>query len=206
MTSCMTVMSPVCPLLCLSVSVVSIGLNCKVLQDSDVLKCREVGLFLEASPDRTHLEEPVCLSVSVFGDVPPGGSSPSFYSLSSLCSMFVTRVRPVTSLPFSEAQQQGFQVFSGSTFTISCSIQPQYPGGSFQLAFTSSITSHNYTQPAVNHSAHFLFPAAEPPTKEATAVFITSMFFLMTSPLRAVGCLSLSQIQQVFSSKWSSCR
>ncbi|XP_038586915.1 uncharacterized protein LOC119912015 [Micropterus salmoides] len=62
----------------------------------------------------------------------------------------------------SEAQQQGFQVFRGSTFTISCSIQPQYPGGSFQLAFTSSITSHNYTQPAVNHSAHFLFPAAEP--------------------------------------------
>ncbi|XP_038550460.1 uncharacterized protein LOC119884066, partial [Micropterus salmoides] len=61
----------------------------------------------------------------------------------------------------SEAQQQGFQVSRGSTFTISCSIQPQYPGGSFQLAFTSSITSHNYTQPAVNHSAHFLFPAAE---------------------------------------------
>ncbi|XP_038590423.1 uncharacterized protein LOC119914948 [Micropterus salmoides] len=61
-----------------------------------------------------------------------------------------------------EAQQQGFQVSRGSTFTISCSIQPQYPGGSFQLAFTSSITSHYYTQPAVNHSAHFLFPAAEP--------------------------------------------
>ncbi|XP_045890994.1 scavenger receptor cysteine-rich type 1 protein M130-like [Micropterus dolomieu] len=62
----------------------------------------------------------------------------------------------------SEAQQQGFQVSRGSTFTISCSIQPQYPGGSFQLAFTSSITSHNYNQPAVNHSTHFLFPAAEP--------------------------------------------
>ncbi|XP_045891010.1 uncharacterized protein LOC123960373 [Micropterus dolomieu] len=62
----------------------------------------------------------------------------------------------------SEAQQQGFQLSRGSNFNISCSIQPQYPGGSFQLAFTSSITSHNYTQPAVNHSAHFLFPAAEP--------------------------------------------
>ncbi|XP_038579871.1 uncharacterized protein LOC119906613 [Micropterus salmoides] len=62
----------------------------------------------------------------------------------------------------SEAQQQGFQVSRGSTFTISCSIQPQYPGGSFQLAFTSSITSPNYILPAVNHSAHFLFPAAEP--------------------------------------------
>ncbi|XP_035860343.1 scavenger receptor cysteine-rich type 1 protein M130-like [Sander lucioperca] len=30
----------------------------------------------------------------------------------------------------SKAQQEGFQVFSGSNFTISCSIQPQYPGGS----------------------------------------------------------------------------
>ncbi|XP_034381858.1 scavenger receptor cysteine-rich type 1 protein M130-like isoform X2 [Cyclopterus lumpus] len=62
----------------------------------------------------------------------------------------------------SEAQQQGAQVLRGSTFTISCSIQPQYPGGSFQLNFTSSNSSHHYTQPAVNHSAHFLFPAAEP--------------------------------------------
>ncbi|XP_034092190.1 scavenger receptor cysteine-rich type 1 protein M130-like [Gymnodraco acuticeps] len=58
----------------------------------------------------------------------------------------------------SGAQQQGSQVFRGSTFTISCSIQPQYPGGSFLL----SSSTHNYTQPAVNHSAHFLFPAAEP--------------------------------------------
>ncbi|KAI4797336.1 hypothetical protein KUCAC02_025157 [Chaenocephalus aceratus] len=55
-------------------------------------------------------------------------------------------------------QQQGFQAFRGSTFTISCSIQPQYPGGSFLL----SSSTHNYTQTAVNHSAHFLFPAAEP--------------------------------------------
>ncbi|XP_037608551.1 uncharacterized protein LOC119478146 [Sebastes umbrosus] len=62
----------------------------------------------------------------------------------------------------SEAQQQGFHVLRGSTFTISCSIQPQYPGGSFQLTFNSSTSADNYTQPAVNHSAHFLFPAAEP--------------------------------------------
>ncbi|XP_037602817.1 uncharacterized protein LOC119474704 [Sebastes umbrosus] len=62
----------------------------------------------------------------------------------------------------SEAQQQGFHVLRGSTFNISCSIQPQYPGGSFQLTFTSSTSALNYTKPAVNHSAHFLFPAAEP--------------------------------------------
>ncbi|XP_035854914.1 scavenger receptor cysteine-rich type 1 protein M160-like isoform X3 [Sander lucioperca] len=62
----------------------------------------------------------------------------------------------------SEAQQERFQVFWHSDFTISCSIQPQYPGGSFQLTFTSSHSAHNSIQPAVNHSAHFLFPAAEP--------------------------------------------
>ncbi|XP_037652207.1 antigen WC1.1-like [Sebastes umbrosus] len=62
----------------------------------------------------------------------------------------------------SEAQQQRFHVLRGSTFTISCSVQPQYPGGSFQLTFTSSTSALNYTQPAANHSAHFLFPAAEP--------------------------------------------
>ncbi|XP_026212473.1 scavenger receptor cysteine-rich type 1 protein M130-like isoform X2 [Anabas testudineus] len=62
----------------------------------------------------------------------------------------------------SEALQQGFQVFRGSSFTISCSIQSQFPGGSFQLSFTSLNTTHSYTQPAVNHSAHFMFPAAEP--------------------------------------------
>ncbi|KAE8294879.1 Scavenger receptor cysteine-rich type 1 protein M130 Soluble CD163 [Larimichthys crocea] len=60
----------------------------------------------------------------------------------------------------SEATQQGFQVLLGSDFTITCFIQPQYPGGSFQLMFTTSATSQNYTQPAVNHSAHFLFSAA----------------------------------------------
>ncbi|XP_074517845.1 scavenger receptor cysteine-rich type 1 protein M130-like [Sebastes fasciatus] len=62
----------------------------------------------------------------------------------------------------SEAQQQGFHVFRDFTFNISCSTQPQYPGGSFQLTFTSSTLSLTYTKPAVNHSAHFLFPAAEP--------------------------------------------
>ncbi|XP_005474986.1 uncharacterized protein LOC102082516 isoform X1 [Oreochromis niloticus] len=62
----------------------------------------------------------------------------------------------------SEARQQGLRVSRGYSFTISCSIQPQYPGGSFQLTFTSSNTAYNYTQPVVNHSAHFLFPVTEP--------------------------------------------
>ncbi|XP_038549322.1 scavenger receptor cysteine-rich type 1 protein M130-like [Micropterus salmoides] len=61
----------------------------------------------------------------------------------------------------SEAKQQGLQVLMGSNFTISCSILPQYPEGSFQLIFTNSNTTQNYTLPAVNHSAHFLFSAAD---------------------------------------------
>ncbi|XP_062291113.1 scavenger receptor cysteine-rich type 1 protein M130-like [Scomber scombrus] len=62
----------------------------------------------------------------------------------------------------SGAQQQGFQLSRGSSFSISCSVQPRYAGGSFQLTFTSSNTTHSYTEAAGNHSADFLFPAAEP--------------------------------------------
>ncbi|XP_023196995.1 scavenger receptor cysteine-rich type 1 protein M130-like [Xiphophorus maculatus] len=76
-------------------------------------------------------------------------------------------VQPIISVSSSDGatgalQQSSAGVFRGSSFTISCSIQPEYPGGSFQLSFTSSNTTHSYAQPASNHSAHFLFPAAEP--------------------------------------------
>ncbi|XP_045567915.1 deleted in malignant brain tumors 1 protein-like isoform X2 [Salmo salar] len=54
---------------------------------------------------------------------------------------------------------QGPEMFRGYSFTITCSTQPQYPGGSFLLTFTGSKISQ--TQPAVNHSAAFLFPAAD---------------------------------------------
>ncbi|KAM9398483.1 scavenger receptor cysteine-rich domain-containing protein DMBT1-like [Salvelinus alpinus] len=54
---------------------------------------------------------------------------------------------------------QGPEVFRGYSFTITCSTQPQYPGGSFLLTFTGS--NRAQTQPAVNHSAAFLFPAAD---------------------------------------------
>ncbi|XP_039644372.1 scavenger receptor cysteine-rich type 1 protein M130-like [Perca fluviatilis] len=62
----------------------------------------------------------------------------------------------------SEATQQGLRVLMGSNFTISCSVLPQYPGGSFKLIFnTSDPEQKTYTLPAVNHSAHFLFSAAD---------------------------------------------
>ncbi|XP_033968767.1 CD5 antigen-like [Trematomus bernacchii] len=85
--------------------------------------------------------------------------SPYFLTLTCSDKLFQPNISVSSSMyGVSGAQQQGFQVFSGFTFTISCSIQPQYLGGSFLL----SSSTHNYTQPAVNHSAHFLFPAAEP--------------------------------------------
>ncbi|KAL3063534.1 hypothetical protein OYC64_003157 [Pagothenia borchgrevinki] len=86
-------------------------------------------------------------------------SSTSFLTLTCSDKLFQPNISVSSSMyGVSGPQQQGFQVFRGSTFSISCSIQPQYPGGSFLL----SSSTHNYTQPAVNHSAYFLFPAAEP--------------------------------------------
>ncbi|XP_059213676.1 scavenger receptor cysteine-rich type 1 protein M130-like [Centropristis striata] len=83
-------------------------------------------------------------------------------SLELTCSNLFQPIICVSSSVGGASEEEEFQVSRGSSFTISCSIQPQYPGGSFQLSFTSSTSAHNYTQPAVNHSAHFLFPAAEP--------------------------------------------
>ncbi|XP_030016522.1 scavenger receptor cysteine-rich type 1 protein M130-like [Sphaeramia orbicularis] len=58
-----------------------------------------------------------------------------------------------------EVYQQGFRLLMGSDFTVTCSIQLQYPGGSFQL-ISDTKELLNRTLPAVNHSAHFLLSAA----------------------------------------------
>ncbi|XP_076869758.1 CD5 antigen-like isoform X2 [Brachyhypopomus gauderio] len=54
---------------------------------------------------------------------------------------------------------QGPAMFRGHSFTITCSTQPQYPGGSFHLTLPWNNISHAH--PAVNHSASFPFPAAD---------------------------------------------
>ncbi|XP_039472693.1 scavenger receptor cysteine-rich type 1 protein M130-like [Oreochromis aureus] len=110
--------------------------------------------------------KPACVkSGSTLRECATSSQSPTVLEL--ICSDLL--VQPIISASFSSndgdsqvQQQESSWVLKGSSFTISCSIQPQYPGGSFQLTFTSSSTTNNYTQPAVNHSAHFLFPAAEP--------------------------------------------
>ncbi|XP_055768362.1 killer cell immunoglobulin-like receptor 2DS2 [Salvelinus fontinalis] len=91
--------------------------------------------------------------------------SHNFSSESDLLSLTVTDhlVQPDISLTESmggvSRGHQGPEVFRGYSFTITCSTQPQYPGGSFLLTFTGS--NRTQTQPAVNHSAAFLFPAAD---------------------------------------------
>ncbi|KAM9538641.1 uncharacterized protein ACWYII_039229 [Salvelinus alpinus] len=56
-------------------------------------------------------------------------------------------------------EPQGPEVTRGHSFSITCSIQPQYPGGLFYLDFSGS--NRTETKPAVNHSASFHFPVAE---------------------------------------------
>ncbi|XP_055085181.1 uncharacterized protein LOC117386624 [Periophthalmus magnuspinnatus] len=69
--------------------------------------------------------------------------------------------RPVISLSVSDgasqARPQGVRVLLGSKFRVKCSVEPQYPGGSFQLLSPTAPLGQNHTLPAVNHSAHFLF-------------------------------------------------
>ncbi|XP_031674972.1 deleted in malignant brain tumors 1 protein-like, partial [Oncorhynchus kisutch] len=69
---------------------------------------------------------------------------------------------------------QGPEMFRGYNFTITCSTQPQYPGGSFLLTFTGS----NRTRPS--QLSITLLPSSSllqmTPTKGTTAVFMTIMF------------------------------
>ncbi|KAK0152472.1 Antigen WC1.1 [Merluccius polli] len=59
-----------------------------------------------------------------------------------------------------DPDQDRLSVFRGHSFTITCSVRPQYPGGTFNLHFAGTNRTDTYTQPAVNHTAHFPFPAA----------------------------------------------
>ncbi|XP_030005833.1 CD5 antigen-like [Sphaeramia orbicularis] len=75
-----------------------------------------------------------------------------------VCSDLLPQPNISLSDGFFEVYKQGFRLLMGYDFTIRCSIQPQYPGGSFQL-MSNSKKAQNRTLPAVNHSAHFLLSA-----------------------------------------------
>ncbi|XP_055084795.1 uncharacterized protein LOC129457057 [Periophthalmus magnuspinnatus] len=86
-------------------------------------------------------------------------SSSSSSGLEVKCSDLLNR--PVISLSVSDgasqARPQGVRVLLGSKFRVECSVEPKYPGGSFQLLSPTAPLGQNHTLPAVNHSAHFLF-------------------------------------------------
>ncbi|XP_055011899.1 LOW QUALITY PROTEIN: deleted in malignant brain tumors 1 protein-like [Boleophthalmus pectinirostris] len=92
------------------------------------------------------------------------GSSSSSHGLEVMCSDLVLN-RPIISVSVSdgasELQPQGVQVQLGSKFRVKCSVEPQYPGGSFRLLSPAAPPAQNRTLPAVNHSAHFLFSDAD---------------------------------------------
>ncbi|XP_055367354.1 scavenger receptor cysteine-rich type 1 protein M130-like isoform X2 [Betta splendens] len=141
------------------------------------LVCKELdcGSAVSIKKERKQFSKPVwkISSDCVQSGLLLKGCIQSTYSTSTwnlICSdLLLQPIIAVSSVDgVSKAYEQGLllmgRVLRGFSFTISCSIQPQYPGGSFQLNFISSFfnAEHNYTQPAVNHSAYFLFPVAEP--------------------------------------------
>ncbi|KAL7856303.1 hypothetical protein AOLI_G00199070 [Acnodon oligacanthus] len=82
-----------------------------------------------------------------------------FYA-ASVCSGILVKPTIYFSAPISVSRGlQGPEMLWGHSFTITCSTQPQYPGGSFHLKLPRKNRSH--TQTAVSHSASFLFPAAD---------------------------------------------
>ncbi|XP_055015847.1 scavenger receptor cysteine-rich type 1 protein M160-like [Boleophthalmus pectinirostris] len=90
-------------------------------------------------------------------------SSSSSQGVKVVCSELLNR--PIISVSVSdgasELQPQGVRVQLGSKFRVKCSVEPQYPGGSFRLLSPAAPPAQNRTLPAVNHSAHFLFSDAD---------------------------------------------
>uniref|UniRef100_A0A8D3DMX7 SRCR domain-containing protein n=1 Tax=Scophthalmus maximus TaxID=52904 RepID=A0A8D3DMX7_SCOMX len=162
----------------------ALGLTCSVIHSSPQYIWPHPALVLVALLYRSESCAPVVtLHLSVF---------------TGLLVQPNVSVSPIVGV--SGAEQQGYHVLLGSSFTVTCSTEPQYQGGSFHLLFTTSDTAHNYTLPAVNHSAHFLFPAARSAHRGTTHVFTTPTFSPITSLPRAGLSMSLSQV-----SSWRIC-
>ncbi|KAK7912622.1 hypothetical protein WMY93_012833 [Mugilogobius chulae] len=133
------------------------------LQNTDVV-CRllDCGSAVSGRSRRGFPKSPVweidpdCVKrKSAVRDCVIGDSLSSSSGLEVVCSELLNG--PIISLSVldgvSELGSQGVQVLLGSEFRVTCSVEPQFPGGSFQLLSPAQ----NHTLPAVNHSAHFLF-------------------------------------------------
>ncbi|XP_055017947.1 scavenger receptor cysteine-rich type 1 protein M130-like [Boleophthalmus pectinirostris] len=106
-------------------------------------------------------------------------SSSSSSGLEVVCSDLLNR--PIISVSVSEGasevQPQGVRVQLGSKFRVKCSVEPQYPGGSFRLLSPTAPPTQNRTLPAVSHSAHFLFSDTDHAHKgNYTCVYLLQVF------------------------------
>ncbi|XP_072293682.1 scavenger receptor cysteine-rich type 1 protein M130-like [Eucyclogobius newberryi] len=122
---------------------------------------------------------PHCVMKSTVTECVWSTVSPSSRALDVVCSDLLNR--PIISLSVldgaSESQLQGVWVMLGSKFRVKCSVEPQFPGGSFQLLSPSVNLTQNHTLPAVNHSAHFLFSDTGPAHKgNYTCVYLLQVF------------------------------
>ncbi|KAL6467234.1 hypothetical protein MHYP_G00250380 [Metynnis hypsauchen] len=111
-------------------------------------------------------------------------------------------VQPTISLTTFMRVSRGLQrseVFRGHSFAINCSTQPQYPGGFFHLKLPWNNRSH--TQSAVNHSASFLFPAADDSHQGTYSCVYEIEVNFVEEQLRDELSTILSMITQNFSSE-----
>ncbi|XP_072322015.1 scavenger receptor cysteine-rich type 1 protein M130-like [Eucyclogobius newberryi] len=122
---------------------------------------------------------PDCVMKSTVTECVISTDSPSSLALDVVCSDLLNR--PIISLSVldgaSESQLQGVWVMPGSRFRVKCSVEPQFPGGSFQLLSPTVNLTQNHTLPAVNHSAHFLFSDTGPAHEgNYTCVYLLQVF------------------------------
>lgn len=82
---------------------------------------------------------------------------------SSLPADILFRPNITVSAMQGKSDDHNVMLFKGHSFTIRCSVEPQYPGGHFSIIFTGlkRTHSHSHTQPAVNHSANFTYARAD---------------------------------------------
>ncbi|XP_070710683.1 scavenger receptor cysteine-rich type 1 protein M130-like [Pempheris klunzingeri] len=88
----------------------------------------------------------------------------SFSTVEVVCTDVLFRPKIAVSrmnVGLSDDQEHYTLLFKGHSFSVKCSVEPQYPRGNFTLIFTGSNQTLRYIKPAVNHSAHFMFPAAD---------------------------------------------
>ncbi|XP_072309645.1 T-cell differentiation antigen CD6-like [Eucyclogobius newberryi] len=152
---------------------------CRELDCGSAVSGEERGGFPES---RVWIISSDCVKKSTVTECVTHSSSSSSSSsrgLDVVCSDLLNR--PIISLSVldgaSEALPQGVRVMPGSKFRVKCSVEPQFPGGSFQLLSPTVNLTQNHTLPAVNHSAHFLFSDTGPAHKgNYTCVYLLQVF------------------------------